>query len=339
MAIDVLTRKLLWGHAGNQCAFPDCSQTLIVNLGSDESRVLEGAGAVIGEEAHIRSGKEEGPRYDPAYPKDMVDGYQNLLLLCPTHHTIIDKGDGRGFSIDELVRMKQDHELSINQRIGLVGERSRELEERMLASIIVWEQKANLEGWSKLTYKLTTAVPSLAIRQYNGLVELGRWLLGRSWPRSRFPEISRSFDNMHTVLSDLINHLNECGDVTENHWQIRRDYKNVAWNPERSQELLVQFNEMRWVLYGLIIELTKAANWVVLMVATELDPLYRFDDGAILFFMADLLNGELFVRVEYGPSKAEDALPYPGVNHIWSAVRAMNGQLNWETLYNLGSAE
>jgi hypothetical protein len=59
----------------------------------------------------------------------------------------------------------------------------------------------------------------------------------------------------------------------------------------------------------------------------------------ILFFMADLVTGELFVRVEYGSSEVGDALPYVGVDHIWRAVRAMNGQLNWQTLLNLGGAE
>jgi hypothetical protein len=339
VAIDVVTRKLLWGHAGNECAFPGCSQALITNLGSDESQVLEDAGAVIGEEAHIRSGRQEGPRYDPTYPEDKIDGYQNLLLLCPTHHAIVDKNDGRGFSVVELVKIKRDHELLINQRIGPAGERSRELEERMFASVIVWEQKANLENWGRLTCRLTTAVPSLSITQYSSLIELGRWLLGRNWPQHRFPRISRAFDNMHTVLHDLIDHLNECGDVEEDYWQIRRDYKSIAWNPERSQELLVEFNEARWVLYSLIIELTKAVNWVIRMVTIELEPLYRFDEGMILFFMADLISGELYIRAEYDDSDFEDELPYVGLNRIRRAVKAMDGQLNWQALLNLRSTD
>lgn len=180
--------------------------------------------------------------------------------MCPTHHAIIDKEGGRGFSVDDLERIKREHELSISRQVGPEGERSREFEERMLASIIVWEKKAGLEGWGNLTYKLTTAVPSLSIQQYDGLVELGRWLLARNWPRSRFPQIARSFDNMRAVLGDLINHLNECGNVEQSHWQIRREYKEIEWNPERYQTLLVKFKEERSVLYGLVIELTKAVN-------------------------------------------------------------------------------
>lgn len=303
-------------------------------MGSDESEILEDAGAVIGEEAHIRSGSQGGPRHDPAYHKDKVDKYQNLLLLCPTHHAIIDKEGGRGFSIDDQERIKREHELSISRQVGPEGERSREFEERMLASIMVWEKKAGLESWGNLTYKLTTAIPSLSTHQYDGLVELGRWLLSGNWPRSRFPQIARSFDNMRAVLGDLINHLNECGDVEEGHWQIRREYKEIGWNPERYQTLLVKFKEERSVLYGLVIELTKAVNWTIQIVAAELDPFYRFDSGIVLLFAGDLVRGELFIRVEYS-SEFDGELPYVGVDKIWEAVKAMDGQLNWQALLNL----
>lgn len=78
MSIGVLPRKLLWGRAGNQCAYPDCRQLLTENFGTDESAVLSSAGVVIGEEAHIRSGRPAGPRHDPNFLQD-VDTYSNLI--------------------------------------------------------------------------------------------------------------------------------------------------------------------------------------------------------------------------------------------------------------------
>lgn len=51
MSINVVARKLLWGRAGNQCAWHSCSQRLTVDLRSPESSVLASNGAVLGEEA------------------------------------------------------------------------------------------------------------------------------------------------------------------------------------------------------------------------------------------------------------------------------------------------
>lgn len=135
------------------------------------------------------------------------------------------------------------------------------------------------------------------------------------------------------MLGDLINHINEYGDTKESYWQIRRDYKTIPWNPERYQTLLAQFKEARWVVYGLVIELTKAANWVIRMVVSELDSLYRHDEGMILLFTGDLFTGELFIRAEYASSACvREGLPYIGIERIWSIVRYMNGQLDWEAL-------
>src|SRR5437870_1358102 len=73
MAISVRDRKILWARSGNQCAFPGCTQELVQH-GSDL-----GPDVVVGDEAHII-----------AQAKGGRDEYNNLILLCPTHHRIID---------------------------------------------------------------------------------------------------------------------------------------------------------------------------------------------------------------------------------------------------------
>ena len=107
MAITVQTRKALWGPAHNQCAYPGCQQALVEELPGDPSAVP--ATVVIGEEAHIRAQSKGGPRYDPAFPKDRVDSAENLVLLCPNHHSLIDANSGSGFTVDVLIKFKRDH--------------------------------------------------------------------------------------------------------------------------------------------------------------------------------------------------------------------------------------
>jgi hypothetical protein len=70
--------KLLWGVVPNVCAFPACPQPLIQD------------GAVIGEMAHVR-GENQGSSRHEVEARDLVDHVDNRVLLCPTHHTLIDK--------------------------------------------------------------------------------------------------------------------------------------------------------------------------------------------------------------------------------------------------------
>lgn len=77
--------KELWGASKNKCAWPDCNEEIVdVN-----------DGVVVGEICHIHAQSEGGPRYDSSLDEDEIDSPSNLILLCPTHHTRIDKNPER----------------------------------------------------------------------------------------------------------------------------------------------------------------------------------------------------------------------------------------------------
>ena len=104
MAISEKTRKILWGKSGNRCAL--CKQELI--------KVINDKSTVIGEECHIVSSKEKGPRYRQL---TNYDDYENLILMCPTHHKIID--DNELTYTEELLRMlKRNHEQSVISKLN-----------------------------------------------------------------------------------------------------------------------------------------------------------------------------------------------------------------------------
>ncbi|WP_237326334.1 NACHT domain-containing protein [Streptomyces sp. CBMAI 2042] len=106
-------RKLLWAKSGNKCAFTGCHQELTVDMSeSPERRKL----VVIGEEAHIVAKEDDGPRGDPSTPSTERNSYENLLLLCPTHHTLIDKEKGANFSVEKLLEMKYTHEEAVAEQ-------------------------------------------------------------------------------------------------------------------------------------------------------------------------------------------------------------------------------
>ncbi|WP_131806499.1 NACHT domain-containing protein [Mycobacteroides abscessus] len=109
--------KILWTRARNECAFPTCHQSLTED--SVDTETGEPFTFPIAQQAHIRSYKENGPRYDPDYPQDKLHSYENLILLCPTHHTMVDANKGAAYSVDDLVEMRERHEKQITRRDGI----------------------------------------------------------------------------------------------------------------------------------------------------------------------------------------------------------------------------
>lgn len=81
LGIKQATLKRLFALSGNRCAFPDCTTRLTGEGGSD----------FVGEVCHIEADSEGGPRYNPAQTEDERQSFKNLVVMCSTHHTVIDK--------------------------------------------------------------------------------------------------------------------------------------------------------------------------------------------------------------------------------------------------------
>lgn len=108
MGISVATKNVLWGKSRDQCAFPGCVQSSSVeNMDATSGDVFY---TPVLEHAHIRSKKPDGPRYEADYPSEKLDSFDNLILLCPTHHgPVVDAEKGRGFTAKDLEKMRNDH--------------------------------------------------------------------------------------------------------------------------------------------------------------------------------------------------------------------------------------
>ena len=94
--------KVLWGaHA--RCAFPDCRTKLIVDATDVDPA------KPIGKICHIIASSDDGPRGDPSFPGADRDLPSNLILLCGTHHDVIDVQPNT-YTSEEIKRWKSDHE-------------------------------------------------------------------------------------------------------------------------------------------------------------------------------------------------------------------------------------
>jgi hypothetical protein len=119
------TTKRLFARSGNRCAFPKCTVEIVHG------------NTLVGEICHIKAARPGGPRYDPRQTGAERHGYDNLILLCGTHHTVIDD-DEEAYTVERLIKMKTDHEhkttalpddraasatrLLINQFVSAIGQ-------------------------------------------------------------------------------------------------------------------------------------------------------------------------------------------------------------------------
>ncbi len=100
MAIPEADIKLLWGKAAGRCAFPGCGEDCCIYL-------RKTGDAILGEMAHVIARSTLGPRGKADCPGE--DVYDNLILLCPTHHRMVDKAP-EDFPPGSLLQWKKQHE-------------------------------------------------------------------------------------------------------------------------------------------------------------------------------------------------------------------------------------
>jgi hypothetical protein len=132
--------KLLWSNAAGRCSFFQCNERLTV---------AEAAGYApytLGEMAHIKGNRSGSNRYDENQSDKERDSYENLILLCPTHHTLIDKKENEErYTVKMLHEMKKGHETNVANRLkGIKIEDLNQLKDQL--SILLAE---NHQAWAQ----------------------------------------------------------------------------------------------------------------------------------------------------------------------------------------------
>ncbi|TBD04569.1 hypothetical protein ELH21_09275 [Rhizobium leguminosarum] len=94
--------KLLFARSGNRCAFPKCTAPMA--LGD----------TLTGEVCHIKGVRLGSARHDPDQTPSERHHYANLVLMCSTHHTVIDD-DEKSYTNERLLEIKREHEATATQ--------------------------------------------------------------------------------------------------------------------------------------------------------------------------------------------------------------------------------
>ena len=115
-APDQHTKLQLFAASGGYCQNPGCERRLFLDTGSKRIHIAE--------MAHVFAANKLVPRANTELSETERGAFENLILLCSTCHTIIDKAE-QDFPDQLLATWKRDHEARLAKVFGAVHMASR----------------------------------------------------------------------------------------------------------------------------------------------------------------------------------------------------------------------
>lgn len=297
MSISVSDRKLLWAKSGGYCAFPECDTRLTEQL--PLASEAAGSQVVVAEEAHIRSARPDGPRHDPSYDKNLLDSYENIIILCAHHHTLIDKQRGEGFSVEELERIKASHESAV----AGISPTQREIRTATDAANIAFlcDIISSISTrWEVISLELNFPISQIHSSDIELLESIARQLLAHDWPAWN-PAVQNACHRFSEVLISCFALIGSAYEPVRNGYlQLVMPHKRLkGWDPEYYNHLLFETNFRLFAVTFLVSELTRSMNLIISATRLELDPVFSVGEGKFLMRAEDLFINNHTFRLEY----------------------------------------
>jgi hypothetical protein len=146
--VKVLTRKQLVALSGGRCSLGSCRAILSI-----------GQNSFIGEVAMIESVTKHGTRYNGKLSPEEIISIDNLILLCPNCHRLIDK-EPRKYSVSWLKKEKAKHLEDLREILSPTSPVEVKLDEltkiSLKEAVNIWEDNkdnSSEEFWQKLLTK------------------------------------------------------------------------------------------------------------------------------------------------------------------------------------------
>lgn len=113
-------RNLLWALSAGRCQYRGCNKPLYLDILTKKNYNQSYI-------AHIVADSQNGPRGDKELSMLLKDDISNLMLLCDSHHRLIDRVDVDGHPIDLLRQMKLEHEKRVDLQAAIQPEKATEI--------------------------------------------------------------------------------------------------------------------------------------------------------------------------------------------------------------------
>ena len=148
------TKLRLFADSGGFCQNPDCLLELFRDV---DDKVIH-----VAEMAHIISAANTGPRASHRLTGEERALYENLILLCPTCHTVIDKGEDK-YPEALVMHWKQSHKGKIVGLFGVKTFRSRD-EARDFIAPLLNENREIFQRYGPMTEERFNPESSLPVQ-------------------------------------------------------------------------------------------------------------------------------------------------------------------------------
>lgn len=271
--------------------------------------------SLVGDECHIVAEKPGGARGDATVPREQLEKYDNLILLCKIHHKLIDDLPGE-YTIERLKTMKREHESWVTHSLASYDSLKQRDDETYAAIVDSWQTTAHLAEWKAWTsFVFGADQPSIASVVDADLRSLQEWLFTRVWPH-RYPVLESGFTNFRRVLSDFLKVFHLHAEAAADEFYTKKFYHIDEWNPARYEALFRQYIFHVRLVEDLLLELTRSANYICDIARTFVDPTFRSHEGALIVGSGPYedMSWRLH-RVEYRGEERTDA-PYPGLDQF-----------------------
>lgn len=309
MSISALDRKILWGRSGNRCSYPGCNAELDITHNKKHT--------LVGEECHIEAQSPGGPRYNPNLKN--VDSHENLILLCSTHHKVIDSNPER-FTVEELKKMKTSHENMIS---GLLSSNnSNNMNNTVFYESVLdyIDMMLEFNNWRIWVSNLLIVCPVLSDEMLKSIDEIKLYLYSRVWPNTN-KEIEDVLMNFCLLLTDFTTLFCKHAEYKNGSWRVGKYYHIQPYVHKRAQMLLKDYKQYIPLLQNLVVELTRMANYICDLRRKNFNPMYRIADGKLLINIGPLKDGCYYTFIpEYKPKQRTHS-PYPGIQIYKKVVK------------------
>lgn len=267
--------KLLWGRSGNRCSM---CQT---ELSSDSKNSTKDY--PLGEQAHIVAEELDGPRGESQLTLPERNSYSNLILLCPTHHTVIDK-DPEFYSVEKLQLIKSNHELWVKEKLSNTVDLTDEVNGLIYASLIdSIVECLSLENWDIWSSQLLSTNHNLEFVRKQCLVDLQIKISKAFWP-GKYPELEKSIKLISKLFGDVLGKYLEHAEINkEGNFSGIRFYKFFYDKGEPTvSKKVAEYNEWEENLSISMHEATKSLNLFADMVRKYINPFFYVTEGKFM---------------------------------------------------------
>jgi len=265
--------KLLWGNSGNRCAI--CKTEL------SQDKKLSSEKFPLGEQAHIIGEKDSAARGKSNLSDTERDGYSNRILLCPNHHTEIDK-DEQYYSVERLHLIKQQHELWVKERLSERADGKKQVADQIYSAIIDAAVKyCDFPGWNRWVSEAGYVYQRWHQNTVSDIDRFEDCIHRAIWPGSN-PELENALKTLSLALSKaretFMQHC-EYGRYGSMYSGVK--FYSLTWHEDQSvyHRLLKEYKAWVFEFSFWLWIATKAANWICEVVRKGINPMFFAIEG------------------------------------------------------------